>query len=344
MMSITHAAIAAAGTSLILGTANPLTIGLGILGSQLPDIDTTTSAIGQICYPIAHWIETRYPHRTLTHCLLATGTIALVSLSINHVLGGNWAVGLALPIGHLLACFADCFTKQGVMLFYPYPAWCVSVSNPRRRLKTGGAGELWVLTGAIALLTLGIYFATGGGITHQVSQTLGLKDGQVTTYNEKAAQFQIWADVEGVWASDRRSANGRYWVIAAEGSEFVLADRSGIYKTGQQIITTKLVTNSGDRATTQTQSLTFNDEEVLPRLQAIGQQFPSAAVYLSGELAIDMPESIQPTASAHQLQTLALTGSTVKLNYHPLERALLLRDQYGTGTLEVKIISPKPIL
>ena len=40
MMAITHASIAAAGTSLILGTANPLALGLAILGSQLPDLDT----------------------------------------------------------------------------------------------------------------------------------------------------------------------------------------------------------------------------------------------------------------------------------------------------------------
>jgi LexA-binding, inner membrane-associated putative hydrolase len=63
-MSITHATIAVAGTSLILGTASPLPLALAILGSQLPDIDTTTSTIGQICYPIAQWIETRYPHCT----------------------------------------------------------------------------------------------------------------------------------------------------------------------------------------------------------------------------------------------------------------------------------------
>jgi inner membrane protein len=76
MMSITHACIAVAGTSLILGTAAPLPLALAILGSQLPDIDTTTSTIGQIGYPIAHWIETRYPHSTVTHCLLATVAIA----------------------------------------------------------------------------------------------------------------------------------------------------------------------------------------------------------------------------------------------------------------------------
>ena len=42
MMAITHCAYATAGTSLILGTAEPLPLGLAILGSQLPDLDSTT--------------------------------------------------------------------------------------------------------------------------------------------------------------------------------------------------------------------------------------------------------------------------------------------------------------
>ncbi len=62
--------------SLILGTASPLPLGLAIIGSQLPDLDTTTSTIGKICFPISSWIEDRFPHRSVTHCLLATAAIA----------------------------------------------------------------------------------------------------------------------------------------------------------------------------------------------------------------------------------------------------------------------------
>ena len=188
MMSVTHCAIALSGTSLILGTAEPLPLGLAILGSQLPDIDTTTSTIGKIFYPISSWIEDRFPHRSITHSLLATAAITAVSLGVNYFfLHGSLKAAIALPLGHLLACFSDTFTKQGVQLFYPEPVWAISVSNPRRRLKTGGAGELWVLGIAIALLTLGIYLANGGGITQKVSQNLGLRDGIVRVYNENAS-------------------------------------------------------------------------------------------------------------------------------------------------------------
>ncbi|WP_233220107.1 metal-dependent hydrolase [Pleurocapsa sp. CCALA 161] len=201
MMAITHAAIALSGTSLILGTTNPLALGLAIIGSQLPDLDTTTSTIGKIFFPISSWIEDRFPHRSVTHCLLATAAIAVVSVSIGYF-SGDTKVAIALPLGHLLSCFSDTFTKQGVQLFYPYPAWAISVSNPRRRLKTGGAGELWVLGIAIALLSLGIYLANGGGITQKVSQNLGLKDGVVELYNQNASTHQVYANITGYWASD----------------------------------------------------------------------------------------------------------------------------------------------
>jgi inner membrane protein len=37
MMAITHAAIAAAGVSLLFGTADPLPLGLAVLGSGLSE-------------------------------------------------------------------------------------------------------------------------------------------------------------------------------------------------------------------------------------------------------------------------------------------------------------------
>ncbi|MGF1539067.1 MAG: metal-dependent hydrolase, partial [Pleurocapsa sp.] len=120
MLAITHAAIATAGTSLILGTADPLLLGLSIIGSQLPNLDTTTSTIGKIFFPISSWIEDRFPHRSITHSLLATASITAVSVLMCFLLGDiNIKTAIAIPLGHLLSCFSDTFTKQGVQLFYP---------------------------------------------------------------------------------------------------------------------------------------------------------------------------------------------------------------------------------
>ena len=344
MMSITHAAIALAGTSLILGTADPLPLGLAILGSQLPDLDTTTSTIGKIFFPISSWIEDRFPHRTITHSLLATAAIAVVSLGVNYFwLQGDIKAAIALPLGHLLACFSDTFTKQGVQLFYPEPVWAVSVSNLRRRLKTGGAGELWVLGIAIALLILGIYLANGGGITQKVSQNLGLRDGIVQVYNENAATNKVYASITGYWASDRTAADGKYLIIGNEGKEFIVTDGKGVYKTGEQIITSKVTTTVGEAATTEIRNLTFNDEDAVAPLQELQQAYPGAEIYLNGELTIDFPEDVKIPIEPNQMVTASVVGSKVKFDYCGLERAIAyLNEQYAVGTIEIKVVQPKP--
>ncbi len=338
MMSITHCSIAAAGTSLILGTADPLLLGLSIIGSQLPDLDTTTSTIGKIFFPLSSWIEDRFPHRSITHSLLATAAIAAVSFLVTYfLLGGiDLKIAIALPLGHLLACFSDTFTKQGVQLFYPEPVWAISVSNPRRRLKTGGAGELWVLGGAIALLILGIYFANGGGITQKVSQNLGLRDGIVRIYNENAATNLVYAEIKGYWASDRTPVDGKYLIIGNEGKEFIVTDGKGVYKTGEQIITSKVTTEVGEAATTEIKNITFNDEDAVAPLQELQEAYPGADIYLSGELTVDFPEDVKIPIKPNQMATASLVGNRIKFSYCGLRDAIAyLKDQYALGTLEI---------
>jgi inner membrane protein len=338
MMAITHCTIALSGTSLILGTTNPLALGLAIIGSQLPDLDTTTSTIGKIFFPISSWIEDRFPHRSVTHCLLATAAIAVLSISIGYF-SGDIKVAIALPLGHLLSCFSDTFTKQGVQLFYPYPAWAISVSNPRRRLKTGGAGELWVLGVAIALLCFGIYLANAGGISQKVSQNLGLKDGVVELYNQNASTHQVYARIAGYWASDRTSADGKYLIIGNEGNEFIVSDGKGIYKTGEQIITSKVSTEVGEAAKTEIKSISFDDESAIAQLEELQQTYLGAEIYLNGELAIDFPEDVKIPVEPNQMVTAELVGSSLKLNYCSLERAsALLKEQYAVGTVEVRMV------
>jgi inner membrane protein len=340
MMSITHSMIAASGVSLILGTAEPLPLALGILGAQLPDLDTTQSFIGQMCYPISNWIEDRFPHRSVTHSLLATAVLALLSVGIGHFwLGAGWKMVLALPLGHLLSCFSDCFTKQGVQLFWPEPAWCVSVSNPKRRLTTGGAGELWVLAIASACLCLGIYLANGGGITSKVTQGLGLREGAITDYNQNAASRQIWAKIEGVYASDSSKADGKYFVVAVEGNEFIVANSHGIYKTGTNLTASKLTVEVGLPSSSSVQSLEFDEEPF-----AI-EPVNNTLITVSGTLSVDDPALIKISINSRQFEIANLSADKITFTYCPLERAIkLLAGQYVTGSLEAKIFTPKPDL
>jgi inner membrane protein len=342
-MAITHAVIAAAGTSLILGTADPYKLGLAILGSQLPDLDTTTSTIGGMFYPISQWIEKRFPHRSITHSLLATVALAAVSLAVGHFFFGNIWTAIALPLGHLLACFSDTFTRQGVQLFFPNPVWAISVSNPNRRIVTGSPSEYWVLVSATAALVLGIWLATSGGTFSKVGQGLGLRSSALDVYNASAPTHHIYADVRGVLSLDSTPANGKYFIVAVDGSEFIVQNAKGIYKTGEQIVADRLTASVGEEAKTTIQTLTFDDTEAIAQLSQLQAKNPNAAIYLSGTLTVDFPEDIKVQVDPATYPVIEVTGSNVKLSWCPIEQVLVyLKDQYAIGTVTAKIISPRP--
>ncbi|MGC9506028.1 metal-dependent hydrolase [Baaleninema sp.] len=338
---MTHAAIAASGVSMILGTADPLPLGLAVLGSQLPDIDTTTSFIGQIFYPVSSWIEDRFPHRSVTHSLLATAVLAAISFFCGYSLSIEWKVWAALPLGHLLSSFSDTFTRQGVQLFWPEPAWCISVSNPKRRLVTGGPGEYWVLAVAIMLLVVSINVNSTGSIASSVGTTLGLRDEVTRQYNAIANTNHVWLNVKGYKLGDRTAIDDRFFTIDRVGNEFVVTDGEAVYVTRQQIEVEKLSLVEGDRAVVTTETLNFNDEPAAEKLQNL--LYPQTKSWTTGELAIEFGDEILLQPNPLQHQTVSLMGNVLTFDRCPLEKAIeLLGDQYGKGTLIVKSVTPNP--
>ena len=197
---------------------------------------------------------------------------------------------------------------------------------------------MWVLGIAIALLTLGIHLANGGAITQKVSQNLGLRDGIVRIYNQNASTNKIYASITSYWTSDRTSADGKYLIISNEGSEFVVSDGKGVYKTGEQIITSKVTTTIGKAAKTEIKNITFNDESAVAQLEELQSAYPGAEIYLNGELTVDFPEDVKIPVEPNQMVTAELVGSSLKLNYCGVDRAIaLLKEQYAVGNIEVKI-------
>jgi inner membrane protein len=345
MMALTHIAIGAVAASFAIGPTIPA-IGLAIAGTQIPDLDTTKSWVGSVFFPVSRWIESRYPHRTVTHSLILSVALLavgwLLSLLLPDLLAGCW---YALAIGHASACFADSFTKKGVQLFWPKSVWCVCGINPNRRLSTGSVGEYFVLASAIALLIVNIQFSTSGGWMRTVTQGFGLREGAIETYNQEAGKRHVFAEVKGVWVSDRTRADGRYWILGTDQGEFVLTNGKGIYKTASNLVTERLSAKPEGQATTITKTLSFSDNEPQQQLQQLVIDNPQSAIYLSGNITIDFPEEIPQSTKANEFQTFSLSGNQALLNYCPIDLALIqLQGQYATGTITAKIISPKPQL
>lgn len=345
MLGITHCAISAAVVGLALSSIDPTVLAVAVAASQIPDIDTSTSSIGQILWPISRWIEKRYPHRSVTHSLISTVALGLISFGVWYCYQIDVKVAIALPLGHLSACFADTFTVAGVQLFWPSPLWCVCGLNPKRRLTTGGSGEYWVLLGAVVAIGINIALHNSGGLTQLTASSLGLRSGIVDSYQQNASTKQVWANVEGIFIADSSSANGKYFIISQVGNEFVLLSRSGIYQTGltHQIDASKLTTEVGIPAQQQVLPLSFAEEEILPKLVSIAQSHPSALILISGELTIDSPEEVSIAPKPGQLEVAKLSANQVVFNYCPLSQIInKLILQFGNGNIELKIITPAP--
>ena len=347
MMAITHAAISAAVVGLSLSTIDPAVLAVAVAASQIPDVDTSTSSIGQILWPISRWIEKRYPHRSVTHSLIFTAALGLISFGIWWRYQIDVKIAIALPLGHLVACFSDTFTKAGVQLFWPSPLWCVFGLNPKRRLTTGGAGEYWVLVVAVGTIGMNIALNNSGGLTQLTAESLGLRGGIIENYQQNANNKEVFALVKGTFLADSSNASGKYFILNQIGNEFILLNRSGIYQTGvgAQILATRINTEIGQPSLRQILPLTFAEEEILPKLISIAQSHPKALILLTGQITIDAPEEISSFPKPGQLEVVKLSGNQLIFNHCPLPQILdKLSLQFGSGNLELKIISPAPRL
>jgi inner membrane protein len=168
-------------------------------------------------------------------------------------------------------------------------------------------------------------------------------DGLVEVYNKNAASHHVWAEIKGVKASDRGSVSGKFFILGTEGSEFIVTDGKGVYKTNEQIIASKLTTEVGDAATTTVRTLSFNDENAVPLLQQLQAAYKSAAIYINESVTVDFPEDVKLPIQPDQYPTVSLAGAAVNLKYCGIEGAIaVLKDQYAVGTVTAKIIMPKP--
>ncbi|WP_024547014.1 metal-dependent hydrolase [Picosynechococcus sp. NKBG15041c] len=340
MMSVTHAILGVCGASLLLQTADPVVLGLSIIGSQIPDLDSSRSLVGQVFFPVSHWLEDRYPHRTITHCLLFNLCLVAIAWVLWYILNIPTPWAIALPLGHLLAIFSDTFTKQGVQLFYPLQAWCVCGMNPKRRMKTGGKAEYWVLGIAVLILFLNFNLLGSGGFRDVASRTLNLKDHSIKAYNANAATHATWLHVEGVWVEDRRPVNQDFFIVA-ENNGYLVTDGQGIYKVARDgdIIPTLTRLDIRNEQTTETFTQGFNDEPLGETLEAIAQRYSNSLVLVSGSVTIDFPDEL-PSSLPPEVQVY---GTRVNLTYADLNQVLsILQDQWAIGQLDFKVFAPAP--
>jgi inner membrane protein len=178
MLGPSHLLISGTATSLILGTANPAIILVGAIAGLLPDVDISTSPAGRVLPWISRYFERRFPHRSCTHSLVASGAIAILGYALTLFLGNKFSPLIhALNIGYFFGWFADVFTRGGVEMFYPSHVRCVCPGNRNFRLRTGSNAEYGVLTALVALAFLVFSINSNGGLFTQFNRLIASPSG-----------------------------------------------------------------------------------------------------------------------------------------------------------------------
>jgi len=324
MMSVTHAAIAVCATTVALGTANPFVLLTAAIGSQLPDVDTTESFAGRIVYPVAKWLEERYPHRTITHSFAASGAVAALGLPLVMI---HWHYWLGLVLGHFCGWFSDSFTKAGVAAFFPSPARLVIPGNPKVRLESKSPAEYWVLAIALCLIVVSVNLISAGGISEQFGRLL-FNDASTAaqTFNKYGSQQRVWIELEGINVRTGQQVSGHFTVIATDSNNVIVEDSSGkLYKIGTasdaQVQPIKLKTFLGDRLSVLAQELVVMEMSVADWVKTL----PPAA-YITGSLLLDDMEDVQIPLEMQAYPVMRVVGGQVELLHAKPAQILLLRE------------------
>jgi inner membrane protein len=225
--AVTHLAFAGVCAVIAQGMGHTLEpaslVALG-LGAILPDIDTSTSSIGQLVPAFSSRIERRFGHRTITHSLLGVMTLAIVSSPL--ILWNSSVFGFLL-LGFISHLILDTFNISGVPLlwpartvfwFFPHRAYRVAYNSPL---------EKFILVSCLLACVAVIPFSSIG-FSNSFHKFLGTPSGVVSDYLEWRDSFEVFAEVDGFNVETQEKIHGKYRVVDAIGKEGVIVeDESG---------------------------------------------------------------------------------------------------------------------
>lgn len=144
MLGYTHAAIALALAKALglISTSSYLEIAILIFFAMLPDIDTPSSLLGKIFFPISRFLYAKFGHRSITHSL-----IFMLFLTSPFAINFNIYILVVLAYGSHLA--GDMLTYTGIALFYPHNRNFTILGGP---LLTGKWTEI-----LISIVSIGVF-------------------------------------------------------------------------------------------------------------------------------------------------------------------------------------------
>ncbi|MBD2666677.1 metal-dependent hydrolase [Richelia sinica] len=343
MLGISHLLISGTATSLLLGTANPAVIAVGAIAGLLPDIDISTSPAGRVLPWVSSFFESKMPHRSCTHSLVASAVVAVVGYGVALFHPQFINLVHALTIGYTFGWFADVFTRGGVEMFWPSPVRCVCPGNRNLRLRTGSNAEYFVLVLLIAIALAVFNINNSGGLFNQFNRLIASTSGAVQIYNQSGSTHKIIANIKGVRSGDRVKVDSKFLIIQSYGQGFIVLDQQTdkLYKASTepdaQIIVEQITADVGTNAITTIETIFLEDEPIGAAIAKFNRA--GAMVFISGQLsADDFDTSIIPR-DPYQFKFIDATSTNINLEAAPLQIVIkFLGDEFATGSLQVRSI------
>jgi inner membrane protein len=330
MMGITHTALSVSGAILITGSLSPWVFIAAGIGSQIPDMDTTESWIGRAVYPLAKFLEDRFPHRSLTHSFFLTIAIAVFTSPL--LFRFDWRIWAAMPIGHVISCFADTFTKSGCQFFYPAnrDIWVLGL-NPKNRITTKSTAEYSILGSAVIVLCIACYLYSGnGGLSAYVNRTIFPTSRTAVELLRQESGKAIRVRVTGTKQADNSNIDALYWGIGSKGYNLIVESDRKVYRVGSdgEIIPNKVEVQEA-RKSIRTRRMRIEEAEGLEWVRSL----PDNA-FISGKLEIEDAGEIElPISPPGAFTTITKSASGVNLEYSqrselaPIEEFFILSGE-----------------
>jgi inner membrane protein len=207
---------------------NPYYIGACALFSILPDIDTTQSTIGKICYPVAWIINRKFGHRTLTHSLLFLFFVWGVFFALFKfgVIPNADLVKIAIfaVLSHLVL---DMITVSGVPLFYPFfKNPCVIPGNVNFRFKSGEWKSEMIISSICAVLC----FSMQPLFAHGFWTSYNRQFATIKHVDRENRNTEFYVICEYSYILNAETVAGEAIVIDSNQDELTLFDRQNIFK------------------------------------------------------------------------------------------------------------------
>lgn len=206
------------------GPARPILLVPLFIGALLPDLDARDSLAGRLLPAISRPLEAWLGHMQAWHTPAVAVGLAILTLPLALFLGAGLAAWYPLSLGFVAHLLLDLLTPPGIMLLWPLSRARYQV--PRAPLQPHGGTFERRLVAVLAAIALVLLLVVGLGPAPSPPPAPALSYEQtLDRYHGLRGRYLVFAYVQGTWQTSGLRLSGRFEVLNAVESSYVLLDR-----------------------------------------------------------------------------------------------------------------------